>query len=88
MAQRLLSTYGSPLYVYQADILRQTLDDITRSIDYPHVQFHFATVTNGNIALLQLIEQAGWGLHANTPGDVFFGTESGFYERSHCLHRQ
>lgn len=78
MAQRLLSTYGSPLYVYQADRLCQTLEHITRSIDYPHVQFHFATVTNGNIALLQLIEQAGWGLHANTPGDVFLGLKAGF----------
>lgn len=78
MANRLLSTYGSPLYVYQADRLCQTLDRITRSIDYPHVQFHFATVTNGNIALLQLIQQAGWGLHANTPGDVFLGLKAGF----------
>src|SRR4028118_396177 len=65
-------------YVYQADRLRQTIEHITRSIDYPHVQFHFATVTNGNIALLQLIQQAGWGLHANTPGDVFLGLKAGF----------
>ncbi|MEG3846692.1 alanine racemase [Microcoleus sp. herbarium19] len=78
MAKRLLSTYGSPLYVYQADRLSQTLDRIARSIGYPHVQFHFATVTNGNIALLQLIERAGWGLHANTPGDVFLGLKAGF----------
>ncbi len=77
-AQRLLSTYGSPLYVYQAEILRQTIDRIARSIHYPRVQFHFATVTNGNISLLQLIEQAGWGLHANTPGDVFLGLKAGF----------
>jgi diaminopimelate decarboxylase len=77
-ANRLLSTYGSPLYVYQADRLHQTLEHITRSIDYPHVQFHFATVTNGNIALLQLIQRAGWGLHANTPGDVFLGLKAGF----------
>ena len=78
MAQRLLLTYGSPLYVYQADRLCQTLQHITRSIDYPHVQFHFATVTNGNIALLQLIQPTGWGLHANTPGDVFLGLKAGF----------
>lgn len=78
IAKQLLSTYGSPLYVYQAEILHQTLDRIARSIDYPHVQFHFATVTNGNIALLQLIERAGWGLHANTPGDVFLGLKAGF----------
>ncbi|MCL1463955.1 diaminopimelate decarboxylase family protein [Argonema galeatum] len=78
IAHELLSTYGSPLYVYQGDRLHQTLEHITRSINYPHVQFHFASVTNGNIALLQLIQQAGWGLHANTPGDVFLGLKAGF----------
>lgn len=78
IAHELLSIYGSPLYVYQGEILHQTLDKIARSIDYPHTQFHFASVTNGNIALLQLIQQAGWGLHANTPGDVFLGLKAGF----------
>lgn len=78
LVQELLSAYGSPLYVYQGDRLRQTLDRIARSIDYPQVQFHFASVTNGNIALLQLIQQADWGLHANTPGDVFLGLKAGF----------
>ncbi|MBD2093470.1 decarboxylase [Microcoleus sp. FACHB-1515] len=78
VAQELLTAYGSPLYVYDGDRLRQTLDQIGRSISHPDTQFHFASVTNGNIALLQIVEQAGWGLHANTPGDVFLGLKAGF----------
>ncbi|HEY9630040.1 MAG TPA: decarboxylase [Coleofasciculaceae cyanobacterium] len=78
LMQELLSAYGSPLYVYQSDRLCQTLAHITRSVDYPQTQFHFASVTNGNVALLQLIRQQGWGLHANTPGDVFLGLQAGF----------
>jgi diaminopimelate decarboxylase len=77
-AQELLKTYGSPLYVYDGDVLRDTINHITQSIPYGHTQFQFASVTNGNIALLQIFRESGWGLHANTPGDVYLGLKSGF----------
>ena len=51
LAQELLQIYGSPLYVYDGDILRQTISHITKSFTYHRTQFHFASVTNGNIAL-------------------------------------
>jgi diaminopimelate decarboxylase len=78
LAQSLLDTYGSPLYVYDGDRLRQTIQHITQSIPYPQTQFHFASVTNGNLSLLQIFRDAGWGLHANTPGDIYLGLQAGF----------
>ena len=74
----LLRIYGSPLYVYDGDRLRQTIAHITQAIKYPRTQFRFASVTNGNIALLQIFRAAGWGLHANTPGDIYLGLQAGF----------
>lgn len=74
----ILSIYDSPLYVYQGDILRQTITRITKSIPYPHTKFHFASVTNGNISLLQIFNDCGWGIHANTPGDVYLALKAGF----------
>jgi diaminopimelate decarboxylase len=59
LAQELLQVYGSPLYVYNGDILRQTISYITKAISYPHTQFHFASVTNSNIALLKIFKNAG-----------------------------
>jgi diaminopimelate decarboxylase len=79
LAQELLQVYGSPLYVYNGDILRQTISYITKAISYPHTQFHFASVTNSNIALLKIFKNAGWGLHANTPGDIYLGLNAGFH---------
>lgn len=79
LAQELLQVHGSPLYVYDSDILRQTVADITEAISYPHTKFHFASVTNGNIALLKIFKNADWGLHANTPGDIYLGLNAGFY---------
>ncbi|NDJ21425.1 decarboxylase [Nostoc sp. B(2019)] len=78
LAQELLSTYGSPLYVYEGDRLRQTIERITKAVSYPRTQFRFASVTNGNIALLKIFRSSGWGLHANTPGDIYLGLKAGF----------
>lgn len=77
-AQALVQDYGSPLYVYQGERLRQTLAHITASVPYDNTAFHFAAVTNGNVALLQQVRAAGWGLHANTPGDIYLGRQAGF----------
>jgi diaminopimelate decarboxylase len=81
LAQELLATYGSPLYVYDGDRLRQTIRHITRSIPYSQTQFQFASVTNGNLSLLRIFREAGWGLHANTPGDIYLGLHAGFHPR-------
>ena len=77
-AQELLTIYGSPLYIYDGDILRKTINHITQSIPYPQTQFQFATVTNGNVSLLKIFRECEWGLHANTPGDAFLGLKAGF----------
>ncbi|MEH2168358.1 MAG: decarboxylase [Nostoc sp.] len=77
-AQKLLSTYGSPLYVYNGDRLRETIERISKAVSYPRTQFCFASVTNGNIALLKIFRSFGWGLHANTPGDIYLGLQAGF----------
>jgi diaminopimelate decarboxylase len=78
LARELLYEYGSPLYVYDGDVLRKTIDRISRSVDSPKARFCFASVTNGNTALLQIFRERGWGLHANTPGDVHLGLRAGF----------
>jgi diaminopimelate decarboxylase len=74
----LLREYGSPLYVYDQATLDATIHRITNAVPYARKQFHFASVTNGNVALLRIFQQRGWGLHANTPGDVVLGLRAGF----------
>ena len=78
LAQELLNNYGSPLYVYNGDRLRETIKRITEAVSYRRTQFRFASVTNGNIALLKIFRSFGWGLHANTPGDIYLGLQAGF----------
>ena len=78
LVDELLARYGSPLYVYDADALRATITRISRSVPFPAIRFHFACVTNGNLALLRIFQEQGWGLHSNTPGDAFLGLKAGF----------
>ncbi|MFM7367316.1 MAG: decarboxylase, partial [Sphaerospermopsis kisseleviana] len=61
LAEELLNIYGSPLYVYDGNILNQTISHITNSFHYLQTRFYFASVTNGNIALLKIFKNAGWG---------------------------
>ncbi|MGL5034776.1 MAG: diaminopimelate decarboxylase family protein, partial [Microcystaceae cyanobacterium] len=76
--QELLTIYGSPLYLYNGDRLGKTIQQITEAIPYPQTQFYFASVTNGNLSLLKIFRDRGWGLHANTPGDIYLGLKAGF----------
>ncbi len=78
LAEELLAQFGSPLYVYDQATLLATIARITRAVPYNQKHFHFASVTNGNLALLQIFRAAGWGLHANTPGDVVLGLQADF----------
>lgn len=81
-ARELVLLHGSPLYVYSGDSLQDTIQYIQRSIDYPSTRFLFASVTNGNLALLRYFKYQGWGIHANTPGDVFLALQAGFAENT------
>ncbi|MFN7946729.1 MAG: decarboxylase [Blastocatellia bacterium] len=78
LAAQLIAEYGSPLYVYEADRLRRTIAQITGAVPYQRTRFFFASVVNGNVALLRIFRECGWGLHASTPGDVFLGLHAGF----------
>lgn len=80
-AATLVAEYGSPLYVYDAQSIKNSACHVSTSVRYPHTKFAFASVTNGNIALLRLFLKAGWSLHANTPGDAYLGLSAGFAAR-------
>lgn len=77
-AHELVHVHGSPLYVYSGEQLQKSIKHIQSSIDYSDTKFFFAAVTNGNLALLRYFLDQGWGIHANTPGDVFLALKAGF----------
>lgn len=77
-AHELAAAFGTPLYVYDAEVVRERYRAIRAAFTRPTTRIHFAAVCNPNRYLLQLLRAEGAGLHANTPGDAACGLASGF----------
>src|SRR5437868_15430473 len=56
-ARELLEEYGSPLYVYDAQALRATIEQISYPVNYPRNRFSFASATNGNRPPLRMLRE-------------------------------
>src|SRR5262245_790974 len=76
-APRLVSEFGSPLYVYDADRIEEALRCFRAAFTYTPVEHHYAIVCNKNHYIVGLLYRLGCGVHANTPGDAFAAIGAG-----------
>jgi diaminopimelate decarboxylase len=74
----LVAEYGSPLYVYDRDIIHGQFQQIRQAISYKPFQLRYACKANGNLAILQLFRE--WRLHLDvvSPGEVMLAERAGF----------
>ena len=77
-AEELAARFGTPLYVYDAEVVRERYRAIRAAFRRPATRVHFATVCNSNLHLLRLLREEGAGIHANTPGDAACALAAGF----------
>jgi diaminopimelate decarboxylase len=75
---RLAERFGTPLYVYDAEAIRQAFHRIQQAVPYDPLAIHYACVTNSNLAILRVIRELGGGIHANTWGDAVVALRAGF----------
>jgi diaminopimelate decarboxylase len=75
--EAVLAQFGSPLYVYEADVVRATYARFCDAFSYRPLQIHYAIVCNKNRYLVRLLAALGAGIHANTPGDAFAAIAAG-----------
>jgi diaminopimelate decarboxylase len=78
IAQALISAHGSPLYVYEAAVLKARAGRLRRSIGRGGVRWFFAAKANGNRELLKLLRAEGWGVDAVSIGEVEAARAAGF----------
>ncbi len=74
----LVERFGSPLFVYDAELLRKSYRSLRACFSYEPTRLHYAAVCNPNLQLLRILREEGASLHANTPGDVFCALRAGF----------
>src|SRR5512145_1107531 len=75
---QLSEKYGSPLYVYNENILRKRCRDIRGLIDYPNFNVNYSPKANSNLELLKIVKSEGLRVDAMSPGEIYVALMAGF----------
>jgi len=73
----LIARFGSPLYVYDVEVVRAAYRAFEAAFPYAPRACHYAIVCNKNPHLVRALAAMGAGVHANTPGDAFAALAAG-----------
>ncbi len=82
---QLIEKYGSPLYVYNEEILRTRIKELKQSIVYPKKQILFACKSNTNIHIMKILREEGAWIDAVSPWEAEIAFRAGF-ERTEILY--
>ncbi|MDF2570302.1 MAG: lysA 2 [Sporomusa sp.] len=74
----LVEKYGSPLYVYSEQVLRERCRDIKRLIRSPNFIVNYSAKANSNLTLLQIIRDEACCVDAMSPGEIYVQLQAGF----------
>jgi len=74
----LIETYGSPLYVYSENILRQRCRDMMQLCSYPNFTVNYAMKANTNIHLMSIIREEGLHVDISSQGETVAAMAAGY----------
>jgi diaminopimelate decarboxylase len=77
-ATALAERFGTPLYVYDAAVIRRQLDKIQRAFGELPFRPFYAMKANGNLSILRMIRESGFGCDAVSPGEIHLALRAGF----------
>ncbi len=76
--KELIEKYGTPLYVYNEDILLKRAREMKNLVDYKNFKVNYSAKANTTIGILQLLRKEGLNVDAMSPGEIFVEMEAGF----------
>ncbi|HSY48357.1 MAG TPA: diaminopimelate decarboxylase [Thermoanaerobaculia bacterium] len=74
----LAKRFGTPLYLYDAEIIRRQIERVRRAFAALPFRPFYAMKANGALAILELVRGAGFGCDAVSPGEIYVARKSGF----------
>ena len=77
-ATELASRFGTPLYVYDAAVLRRQIANVRTAFAGLPFQPFYAMKANSNVSLLRLIREQGFACDAVSPGEIHLALRAGF----------
>jgi diaminopimelate decarboxylase len=74
----LASRFGTPLYLYDAAVIRRQIEAVHAA--FRALPFHpfYAMKANSNLAILRLVRESGFGCDAVSPGEIHLALRAGF----------
>lgn len=77
-AVELAENYGTPLYVYDATVIRRQIRRVKRAFAALPFRPFYAMKANSNLTILRLIAESGFGCDAVSPGEIHLALRAGF----------
>ena len=74
----LANRYGTPLYVYDAAVIRRQIDRVKTAFESLPFRPFYAMKANGALAILDMVRKSGFGCDAVSPGEIFIARQAGF----------
>lgn len=76
--ESLIKEFGSPLYVYNENILRERCQDMKNLVSYPYFKPNYSIKANSNLHLLKIALEEGMCADAMSPGEIHVLLTAGF----------
>lgn len=77
-ADELIKKYGSPLYVYEEDKIKERYMDLAKNIRYNKLKLYYSCKANTNLEILKILRRGGAKLEVVSPGEILMGFKAGF----------
>jgi diaminopimelate decarboxylase len=75
---QLSEKYGTPLYVYSENILRNRCRDLIGLISYSNFTVNYSPKANSNVELIKIAKSEGLRVDAMSPGEIHLNMLAGF----------
>ena len=76
--EKLVADFGSPLFVYEEEMLRKRINDLKAHITYPELRILYACKANSNLTIMRILREEGAYLDTVAPGEVFLALKAGY----------
>ncbi|HEX8169433.1 MAG TPA: diaminopimelate decarboxylase [Thermoanaerobaculia bacterium] len=77
-ATHLAERFGTPLYVYDAEVIRGQIAKVQAAFQALPFRPFYAMKANGNLSILRLVREHGFGCDAVSPGEIHLALRAGF----------
>ena len=74
----LVKEYGTPLFVYNENILRERCRDLKNLVSYKNFIVNYSPKANSNLELLKIVKDEGLWVDAMSPGEIHVNLLAGY----------